>query len=101
MIFTFITFPFFFGLMFGDIGHGIILLLVGIYLNQSQKYQKKTKSFAYSFSYVIISSAIFSIFAGIVYDEIFSRPFLATFSGYKIYENSKPRSYPFGISPKW
>jgi len=29
---TTVTFPFFFGVMFGDIAHGLLLFLFGIYL---------------------------------------------------------------------
>ena len=101
MIFAFITFPFFFGLMFGDVGHGIILLCVGIFLWHSQKYKKKENNIKYASSWVLIFSALFSIYAGLIYNEIFSRPFLALFTSNKIYDTSKSSNFVFGISPKW
>ena len=42
--FTIITFPFLFGVMYGDIGHGLVLLIFGIYLCVFNEKISKSKS---------------------------------------------------------
>ncbi len=36
-VFTIITFPFLFAVMFGDVGHGLLMLFFGVYLVTSEK----------------------------------------------------------------
>ena len=36
-VFTIVTFPFLFAVMFGDVGHGILMLLVSIYFVANEK----------------------------------------------------------------
>jgi V-type H+-transporting ATPase subunit a len=40
-IFTIITFPFFFSVMFGDIGHGLCIFAYGLYILLTKKYSPK------------------------------------------------------------
>ncbi len=42
-VFTIMTFPFLFGMMFGDVGHGILLLLFSVFLIIKEKDLGKTK----------------------------------------------------------
>jgi V-type H+-transporting ATPase subunit a len=43
-LFTVTTFPFLFGVMFGDIGHGLVLFLIGLYLMIFNHQIKKSDS---------------------------------------------------------
>jgi V-type H+-transporting ATPase subunit a len=43
-LFTAVTFPFLFGVMFGDIGHGILFMMLGVYMVLNEKALGKVKN---------------------------------------------------------
>ncbi|MFX1476768.1 MAG: V-type ATP synthase subunit I [Promethearchaeota archaeon] len=67
-IFVAISFPILFGIMFGDIGQGLALLIVGLIGARIYKHKKETR---YHFSYIIAYCGIGAIVAGLGYGEWF------------------------------
>ena len=74
--FTIITFPFLFGVMYGDIGHGLMLLIFAIYLclynNSLTKTALKPILFA---RYFLLLMGFFATFCGLLYNDFLSVPF--------------------------
>jgi len=75
-VFTMITFPWQFGIMFGDVGHGIILTLFGIFMIYKEKEWEKKKisemiEMFYAGRYLIVLMGLFSIYQGFLYNEFF------------------------------
>lgn len=73
-----ITFPFLFAVMFGDAGHGFIMLLFAIYLclyEKSLGAKKKGEIFDTIFSgrYIILLMGCFSTYTGLIYNDVFSK----------------------------
>jgi V-type H+-transporting ATPase subunit a len=74
-----ITFPFLFGVMFGDAGHGVLMLLTALFLimkeGQLKKTAKENEIFSLFFGgrYIILLMSVFSIYAGFIYNDIFSK----------------------------
>ncbi|CAA7391972.1 unnamed protein product [Spirodela intermedia] len=117
-VYTIVTFPFLFAVMFGDWGHGICLLLATMYFIirerklSSQKLGDITEM-TFGGRYVIMMMALFSIYTGLVYNEFFSVPF--ELFGQSAYACRDPscrdastnglikvrRTYPFGVDPVW
>lgn len=110
--------------MFGDAGHGIILLLFGLYMVLSEKkiLAKKIDSEIFSIffagRYIILLMGIFSIYTGVIYNDIFSKSMNIFGAQWKnkynmstIFENEllemNPNEnyletpYPFGVDPVW
>jgi V-type H+-transporting ATPase subunit a len=79
--YTMITFPFLFALMFGDLGHGIIMFLAALFFILKEKQLEaariKDEIFQTFFGgrYVIVLMGLFSIYTGLIYNDCFSKSF--------------------------
>ncbi|GFY89913.1 vacuolar proton ATPase A3 [Actinidia rufa] len=117
-VFTIVTFPFLFAVMFGDWGHGICLLLGTLYFILREKKLSSQKlgditEMTFGGRYVILMMALFSIYTGLIYNEFFSVPFeLFGRSAYVCRDLScrdattaglikVGDTYPLGVDPVW
>jgi len=66
-IFVAITFPLFFGMMFGDVGHGLVLIMLGFFLILSRKTDNTIKDFGR----IVVYCGLGSILGGLMYGEFF------------------------------
>ena len=109
--FTIITFPFLFGVMFGDIGHGSILLIFAIYLCLFNDKLSKSKSILKPIlftRYFLLLMGFFAVYCGLLYNDFLSIP-LYFGSCYKtegflktnITEKKDNCNYKFGLDPIW
>ncbi|CAB4282621.1 unnamed protein product [Prunus armeniaca] len=117
-VYTCVTFPFLFAVMFGDWGHGICLLLGALILiaRESKLSAQKLGSFMemlFGGRYVLLLMSLFSIYCGLIYNEFFSVPFhIFGGSAYKCRDTACSEAYtiglikyrdpyPFGVDPSW
>lgn len=80
-LFTIISFPFLFGIMYGDIGHGTILFLFAAYLLWNEgKFNEQLRrgtmgeipSMVFGGRYLLILMGAFALYAGTIYNDCFS-----------------------------
>jgi len=130
-VYTIATFPFLFAVMFGDAGHGTIMLLFAIWMilqeKKLQKYVDGSEIFKIFFGgrYIIFMMSVGAIYTGLIYNDIFSKSFNIFGSHFKIPFNFTasegnpivlgdsigldPKKkdqytgtpYPFGVDPVW
>lgn len=129
--YTIVTFPFLFAIMFGDLGHGIILTLFAILLilkedkittmTRIAKNENEIVSILFSGRYIILMMGIFSMYVGIIYNDIMGFAFnifgsswshnytentIATMTKQLDLDPSDPdvysgHPYPIGVDPAW
>ncbi|CAK5105178.1 unnamed protein product [Meloidogyne enterolobii] len=98
--YTIITFPFIFSCMFGDLGHGILMFLCGLYLvvreRNLEARQIKDEIFNMFFGgrYIILLMGLFSMHAGLVYNDAFAKSF-------SIFGSAWKNPYPSEQIGKW
>jgi V-type H+-transporting ATPase subunit a len=76
-VFTIVTFPFLFGIMFGDIGHGFVLFLVGsvlCLLSEKLRAMGPGMEAVLSMRYILILMGLFATFAGLIYNDLMAIP---------------------------
>ena len=129
-----IMFPFMFAVMFGDVGHGSLALLFALYLIWNEKKLLETGvnemlQTAFDGRYVVLVMALFSIYCGALYNEVFGIPVDYFHSRWAYHGNNGTTSgtvavytgvdtcgvaadpggctlppanvYPFGMDPAW
>nr|CAI43262.1 V-ATPase a subunit 6_2 isotype of the V0 sector [Paramecium tetraurelia] len=108
-LFTVITFPFLFGVMFADIAHGFLLLLCGLYVivwkNQLKKETDSMFNAMIPFRYLLALMGLFAFYNGLIYNDYLSISLDLFGSCYypkhEEWEREQNCVYPFGIDPVW
>jgi len=125
MILSLVTFPFIFGVMFGDIGHGLLLLLAGVYLVLKGKslvseYGPEYGKYMYEGRWLLLMMGFFAFYCGFLYNDfvgigidLFGSRYVegeesAGGKGVEWVPNFDATNtgvgagpYPFGVDPAW
>merc|ERR1719450_1211009 len=78
-VYTIATFPFLFAVMFGDAGHGTIMLVAALTMILKEKSLESKKEMSEIFKiffggrYIIFLMSVFSIYTGLMYNDVFSK----------------------------
>lgn len=126
-LYTIITFPFLFAVMFGDLGHGLILTLFGLFMVVREKHFLRNKTdneiwnIFFGGRYIILLMGLFSVYTGFIYNDVFSKSMNIFGSSWQINYNEstvtsnsklildpsirfndyKQYPYPIGVDPVW
>ncbi|KAI0843704.1 V0/A0 complex, 116-kDa subunit of ATPase [Hypoxylon sp. FL0890] len=113
-----VTFPFLFAVMFGDFGHAFIMFCASLAMIYWEKPLKKVTfelfAMIYYGRYIALVMATFSLFTGLIYNDVFSKTFTFFESAWEWdvpegWQEGQPLvaklkgdyRYPFGIDWFW
>lgn len=106
-LFTVTTFPYLFGVMFGDIGHGGILAGVGIFMVKFNE-QMSSRGFAsiMAYRYIFLMMGCFAFYCGLIYNDFLGIPWKLFSSCYtrthmRFEKEDSDCTYPLGFDPVW
>ncbi|KAH8261114.1 hypothetical protein KR044_003602, partial [Drosophila immigrans] len=129
--YTIITFPFLFAIMFGDLGHGLILVVFASILIHHEKRIEDAQRVArneneilnilFAGRYIILLMGVFSVYVGFIYNDVLGMPMNIFSSSWSCVYNSStvqkvsselgldpndPKffsgdPYPMGVDPIW
>ena len=114
---TIVTFPFLFAVMFGDFGHGTLMFLAALAMIYFENPMSKSKlnelvSMAFYGRYIMLMMGLFSIYTGLIYNDVFSKA-LSLFPSQWEWPNDFKEGqtveaqlkggyrYPFGLDWAW
>lgn len=124
-LYTIVTFPFLFSVMFGDLGHGLIMMLFGAWMVTNEKTLGMKKSGSeiwnifFAGRYIVLMMGCFSMYTGVVYNDVFSKSMNIFGSTWRQNYNASTISsnialqldpkgddlivdiYPIGLDPIW
>ncbi|XP_003420372.1 V-type proton ATPase 116 kDa subunit a 2 [Loxodonta africana] len=88
-LFTIITFPFLFAVMFGDFGHGFVMFLFALLLvlNENHPRLKQSQEILRMFfdgRYILLLMGLFSVYTGLIYNDCFSKSVNIFGSGWNV-----------------
>jgi V-type H+-transporting ATPase subunit a len=116
---TIVTFPFLFAVMFGDFGHGFLMFIIASAMIYGEKSLKKVRDelfqMAFYGRYIMLMMSIFSLYTGLIYNDVFSKALSPFPSAWKwevpgdwkegtmveAKSNADGYRYPFGLDWMW
>lgn len=125
-LYTIITFPFLFAIMFGDLGHGFIMTITAAWMviwekpliAKSKKLNSEIWNIFFGGRYIILLMGLFSMYTGLIYNDVFSKSMNLFGSSWTINFNEtvimrdnlldldpkddlSDKVYPIGLDPVW
>jgi len=112
-LFTIVTFPFLFGVMFGDIAHGALLLSAGLYLIIWKDFIEAKRESLWKVMlpvrYLLALQGFFALYCGFIYNDFAAVPFdlfgtcydAVPAPGTSSLVKVSDCTYAFGVDPHW